>query len=214
MVQMGSYQELMGSSSTFARLLQEIDQHDQLPMSLSQQQSVVESDNSENRSEVDPTSGPVNEETKIEGHVRWHVYFSYLRAGVGVVLGCCLIIGTFSAYEIISVASSWWLVSWSNDESLRYRNSSISCLSGNATDVNPLKWMSETEWNAHRNQRFYVFAGESHEDERLTSGMNVVLALVGTLLCLICLRSFALVTICLNAARVLHDKFVRWLEMN
>ena len=211
MVQMGSYKELMGSSSTFARLLEDVDQHEQISRSLSQQQSVVESIISEKDTGDDPTSGPVNVEVQLEGNIRWHVYFSYLRAGVGVILGCCLIIGMFSAYEIISIGSGWWLVSWSNDESRRYLNRT-SCLSVNATSMDPLKLMSETEWNAHRNQRFYVFAGQSHDRDGLSSGMNLVLALVGALFCLTCLRSFACVSIFLNAARVLHDKCVhsRW----
>ena len=208
MVQVGSYKELISSSSTFARFLQDIDQHEKMSRSLSQQQSVVESIISKKDKEDDPTSGPVNVEIKLEGKIRWHVYFSYLRAGVEVVLGCCLIIGMFSAFEIISIASGWWLVSWSNDESRRYLNRT-SCLSVNTTNTDPLKLMSETEWNAHRNHRFYMFAGESFGSEGLSSGMTFVLALAGALFCLICLRSFAFVSMCLNAARVLHDKCVR-----
>ena len=84
---------------------------------------MVESIISEKESEDDPTSGPANVGIQLEGNIRWHVYFSYLRAGVGALLGCYLIIGMFSTYEIISIASGWWLVSWSNDESRRYLNS-------------------------------------------------------------------------------------------
>ncbi|CAF3773412.1 unnamed protein product [Rotaria sp. Silwood1] len=104
MVQMGTYEELLVSSTSFTQLLENINQHEQeqqQPLSLLNQQSMISSINSEtdNIDEEDINSLPKNLETKQKGTVKWNVYVSYLRAGVGVILGFLLIIIIFATQQ-------------------------------------------------------------------------------------------------------------------
>ncbi|CAF3218273.1 unnamed protein product [Rotaria sp. Silwood2] len=132
MIQIGTYEELLVFSSTFAQLLEDINQHqqEQQSISLSDQQSIVDSINSEKNKadEEDINKLPKNLETKQEGTVNLNVYVSYLQAGVGVILGLLLIIITFGSQQVISIYSNWWLAAWSNDESRRSQNST-NCMS-------------------------------------------------------------------------------------
>ncbi|CAF5147504.1 unnamed protein product, partial [Rotaria sp. Silwood1] len=52
--------------------------------------------------------------------------------------------------------SSWWLASWSDDESHRY-SSFNNCTSGTMKKINNIRLMNNIEWNAHRNERFYIY---------------------------------------------------------
>ncbi|CAF1384435.1 unnamed protein product [Rotaria sordida] len=194
MIQMGTYEELLISSSTFAQLLEDINQHEQeqeqQSVSLSNQRSTVGSISSEkeNADEEDMNLLPKNLETKQEGTVNWKVYISYLQAGVGVISGILLIIIIFGSQQVISIYSNWWLAAWSNDESHRHQNST-NCMSirDNKTDI--IYRMNDIEWNTHRNRRFYIFS-----------------ILVFLLLFLIFLRTVFCRLLCLNAGRILHNK--------
>jgi hypothetical protein len=166
---MGTYSELLSSSASFARLLEDINQHqqeqeqkqehEQQSISLTKQPSRIDSINSEKEKKEEIKSVPLNVETKQEGTVKWNVYISYLRAGVGVILGLFLIISIFSAQQAIALYSNWWLAEWSNDEGHRHRVYN-NCISAVDQKMNRIRLMSNTEWNEHRNRQFYAFSGK------------------------------------------------------
>ena len=158
MVQIGTYAELLSSSISFARLLEDINQHqqEQQSLSLTRAMSRLDSITQEIEQEEDAKLLPSNIETKQQGTVKWSVYVSYLRAGVGLILGLVLIITLFSVQQAANIGSNWWLAGWSSDEDHRY---SISKTCTNITDkqTNRIRFMNDTQWNEHRNQRFYTF---------------------------------------------------------
>ncbi|CAF3943944.1 unnamed protein product [Rotaria sp. Silwood1] len=244
MIQMGTYEELLLSSSIFAQLLENINQHEQKQQtdSLSNQQSRIGSISSEkeNSDEEDINVLPKNLETKSEGTVKWNVYISYLRAGVGVIFGFLLIIIIFSIQQTISIYNNWWLAAWSDDENrtvkwnvyISYLRAGVGVIFGflliiiifsiqqtisiysnwwlaawsddenrrrhqNLTycvvtrdkKIDTLYQMNDIEWYTHRDRRFYIFC-----------------ALVLLLCFLIFLRTVVCRLICLNSGRVLHNK--------
>jgi len=155
---MGNYEELLASSSSFTRLLGDIHQHqleEQQSIEFQRQQSIIDPTTPETEDAKETLSPLTNVETKQEGVVKWHVYTTYLRAGVGLFFGFILITGIFSVREFIAVFSDRWLARWSDDESHRYR------VFNNCTNTSKsmIKLMSETEWNNHRNHRFYIYCG-------------------------------------------------------
>ena len=165
MVHIGTYEELLASSSAFAQLLEDINQHGQeqqsQAVSFVNQQSMIGSINSEKEKEDgDEDMNPLatNLETKQEGVVKWNVYISYLRAGVGIILGFALIVLIFSMQQGIAMYSNWWLAAWSNEESRRHQNST-NCAHIRDKKTDGIDTMSESEWNRHRNHRFYTFCG-------------------------------------------------------
>ncbi len=163
MVEIGTYQELLASSSAFAQLLEDINQHEQeqksRTVSFINQQSIISSINSE-KEDGDDDINPLatNLETKQEGSVKWNIYVSYLRAGVGMILGVVLIVLIFSMQQGIAMYSNWWLAAWSNEESRRHQNST-NCAHMREKKTDGIDTMSESEWNRHRNHRFYTFCG-------------------------------------------------------
>jgi hypothetical protein len=76
----GVYEELLASSSSFAPLLDDIHQHE-----LGEQQSTVDLAILETDDTKDALLPPTSVEIKQEGIVKWHVYTTYLRAGVGLL---------------------------------------------------------------------------------------------------------------------------------
>ncbi|CAF5005137.1 unnamed protein product [Rotaria sp. Silwood1] len=194
MVQMGTYEELLVSSTSFAQLLEDINQHEQQqPVSLLNQQSMIGSINSENDNidEEDINSLPKNLETKQKGTVKWNVYISYLRAGIGVILGFLLIIIIFGIQQTIAIYSNWWLAAWSNDENHHYQNST-NCMIIQNKKNDRIYQMNAIEWNTYRNHRFYIFC-----------------ILISILCFFIFLRTIICQLICLNAGRVLHNKMFK-----
>ncbi|CAF1354990.1 unnamed protein product [Rotaria sordida] len=196
MVQMGTYEELLVSSSSFAQLLEDINQHEQQqqPAFLLNQQSMIGSINSEkdNVEEEDINSLPKNAETKQKGTVKVNVYVSYLRAGIGVILGFLLIIIIFLTLQAITIYSNWWLAAWSNDESHHHNQNSTNCMVIQDKKNDRIYQMNDIEWNKYRNRRFYIFC-----------------VLVSILCFLIFLRTIVCQLICLNAGRVLHNKMFK-----
>jgi hypothetical protein len=159
MVQIGTYRELL-SSASFAHLLENINQHEQeqqrRSVSLTKQLSRISSINL--GKEEDIQSSLMNIERKEEGTVKWNVYASYLRAGVGLILGLVLIITIFTTHQATILYSNWWLAEWNDDEDHRHR------LYNNCTRIlnhkmEKIRMMSDIEWNEHRNRRFYTFCG-------------------------------------------------------
>ena len=99
-----------------------------------------------------------NAETKQEGSVNCHVYMSYLRAGVGLILGIFLLTFIFGIREAVSIYYSWWIAKWSDDESHRYRSFN-NCTEMRHQKINIIRSMSDIEWNNYRNERFYFYCG-------------------------------------------------------
>ena len=87
---------------------------------LSHQHSRIGSISSQNEDFEEIDSLPTNIETKEEGTVKWHVYISYLRAGIGVILGFILILSALTAHQVVYMYSNRWLADWSDDESHRF----------------------------------------------------------------------------------------------
>ncbi|CAF4062922.1 unnamed protein product, partial [Adineta steineri] len=165
MVDMGTYEKLLHSSASFAHLLEDINQHNQKQeqeqeledqMMMRRRVSTIISLCSEK--EEDISSLPTNIETKEEGTVKWYVYVSYLRAGIGVCIGMLLIVVLFSAQQATSIYANWWLAEWSNDESHRH-HVYTNCTNVVDEKTNKIRLMSETEWNVRRHNRFYTFCG-------------------------------------------------------
>lgn len=159
---MGTYEELLQSSSTFAQLLEDINQHEQEQQSISlrnRRATTIGSINSQNEDlEEDINLLPNNIETKQEGTVKWNVYISYIRAGIGVIFGFILIAIIFSTQQTIAMYSNWWLARWSNDESRRHQNLT-NCMNVQEKKRDEIHRMNDIEWNAHRDRRFYTYCG-------------------------------------------------------
>ena len=164
---MGTYAELLSSSSIFAQLLEDINQHEQEQHSVAllNQRSMVGSISSEKDDQEDECMNlrGKNIETKQEGTVKWNVYVSYIQAGVGVIFGFLIIVFVFSAQQVTSIYSNWWLAAWSNDESRRYQNST-NCMNTRDKITDDIQRMSDAEWNTYRNRQYYLFCGELIDD--------------------------------------------------
>src|ERR1700728_1690806 len=149
MIQMGTYTELMSSSSSFADLLEDIHQQEQeSKINIQQQQSIISSIQSEKDNEEDVIT---NIDTKQEGSLQWNIYISYIKAGLGCVFGFFFILLIYVAHEGISLYSRWWLATWSDDESHRYRNFN-NCTSNISKNVNNIRSMTDNQWNTYRNR--------------------------------------------------------------
>jgi hypothetical protein len=158
MMQIGTYTELISSSSSFAHLLEDIHQQQKQEsiINLQKQQSIISSIYSEGEKEEESIT---NIDTKQEGSIKWNVYTSYIKAGLGCVLGFLLIVLIFATHQVASLYSSWWLATWSDDESHRYRTLDT-CTSEVSKNVNNLRSMTDNQWNTYRNRRFYIYCGE------------------------------------------------------
>ena len=119
-IQMGTYTELV-SSSSFAHLLEDIHQQQEQEsiMNIQKQQSIISSIYSEKDNEEEFVN---NTDTKQEGSVQWEIYSSYIKAGLGCLAGFIIILLILIIDQAASLYSSWWLARWSDDESNRYRN--------------------------------------------------------------------------------------------
>lgn len=167
MVQMGTYEELMSSSLSFARLLEDINQHEQdVEQEVEQEINILHKRSSKvdsistEKCDEEQEDKPLatNIEIKQEGIVKWAVYVSYLRAGISLGLGGLILLTVYIGQQAISLASIWWFAEWSNDESHRYRVYN-NCSTVNDPKTNRIRFMTEIEWNEHRNRRFYISCG-------------------------------------------------------
>ncbi len=166
MVQMGTYAELVSTSASFARLLEDINQHHQEQKEEQKQEqrqraatlltrhSRIGSISGEKEDEEEIELLPTNIETKQEGTVKWKVYVSYLQAGIGVVLGVLLISVLFTVHQALHMYSNRWLADWSDDESYRFRINN-NCTNIFTQKIGRIRSMSQFEWNEHRAERFH-----------------------------------------------------------
>jgi len=166
MVETGTYEELLACSSSFSSLLENIHQQEQeqhehehptdIPSGrLTRCVTFLENDY-EGVALIDSQ----NFETKKEGSVKWHVYIAYLRAGAGFIFGVLLLILVFGFYDVALISYSWWLAKWNDDESHRHRQLN-NCTRMLDQKINMIRSMNSTEWNNYRNNRFYVYCGQS-----------------------------------------------------
>lgn len=206
---MGTYDELISSSSSFTHLLGDIHQHqleEQQSVEFQKQQSIVDLVNSETDDTKDTLTAPVNVETKQEGIVKWHVYAVYLRAGAGLCLGVILMTGIFCVREFIAVFSDRWLGRWSDEETHRYG------IFNNCTKTSKssIQLMNDTEWNNHRNHRFYIYSGIFVSNNEIIFKIRYIIFLGSVLVLLIATLIRVVITefIFLNAGRVLHNKYL------
>jgi hypothetical protein len=167
MIEMGTYAGLCSSSAPFARLLEDINQHqyrkeEEVEVATSTKQRSRISSSSEEKKEKDDTESlPTNIEGKQEGAVKWGDYKSYLRNNVVVVIWYIfLMITVFSAQQAASIYSNWWLAQWANDETSRYRVYN-NCTGGLDEKTNRIRLMSDIDWSEYRNQRFYAYVGKA-----------------------------------------------------
>ncbi|CAF3968250.1 unnamed protein product [Rotaria sordida] len=190
MIQIGSYTDLLASSTSFARLLDDIHQFEQQQsIELYQQQSIISSTCSNDDEEM--LALLKNVETKHKGTVKSHVYVAYLKAGVGIIMGLFIVIILPSVREGTSIFSNWWLAKWSDDESYRYRILN-NCTTVQNNNNNTVWSMSNTEWNNHRNRRFYIYC-----------------VIVFILVLISFFRAIITDFMFLNAGRVLHNRMFR-----
>jgi hypothetical protein len=160
MVQMGTYKELLISSPSFSRLLDNIHQQEQeQPNDVhgkvnNQCMPLSENENEEEQQLL----ASQDLETKERGSVKGRVYLDYLRAGAGLVFGLILLISVFSTRETIVIFAAWWLAEWSEDEGHRHRLFNNCTETGN-TKMNTIRSMNDVDWNDHRNKRFYYYCG-------------------------------------------------------
>lgn len=206
MIQIGTYAELLSSSTTFPRLLNQF-QNEQQSVSLTKYGSRGDSTSLAKEEEEEVTEMPTNDESKQEGNVKWNVYVSYLRAGVGVVLSLFLIIAFFSIQQAIDLYSKWWLAQWSNDEGHRHQNN-VNCTNLTDQKIHRIRSMNDSEWNDYRNNRFYTYAGKPFYQRNLSSlNLFFFVVIVGTFLIICSVRILLIQFILLNAARVLHNRY-------
>ncbi|CAF1094580.1 unnamed protein product [Didymodactylos carnosus] len=200
-VAQGTYEELLKSSFSFAKLLEDIHQHehngasgdDKRKISLSIDDSDERAENgpllrtqSSRMSEDETNNNYQAAETKATGVVKWHVFLDYFRAGAGLILGFVLIFVVFTSQQAVAIFSNWWLAKWSNEEELRYQNSNGTCRSKVELKI---QLMSDNEWQLYRNQKFYIYSG------------SVAILFIITLI-----RVVSTEFLCINAARVLHNR--------
>jgi len=165
MVEIGTYKELLTTSSSFRGLLENIHQQEE------QEQEQVEHLGGIQRrrstrcvtfSEKENEDGLLidssNFETKEEGSVKWHVYIAYLQAGVGLVFGVLLLILVFGFREVASIFYSWWLAKWSADEGHRHHQLN-NCTKIMNEQINKIRSMNDIEWEKYRHSRFYFYCG-------------------------------------------------------
>src|SRR5271156_1612017 len=114
MIQMGTYAELISSSSSFAHLLEDIHQHEEKSIiNIQKQQSTISSIYSETDNEEELM---LNIDTKQEGSIKRNVYISYIKAGLGCVFAFFFIVLIFTAHQTIFLYGNWWLAKSSDDE--------------------------------------------------------------------------------------------------
>ena len=174
MSNIGTYNELLTLSTSFAQLLEDIHQHEkekeegEQKTNLQQQQSSMISnsrqslkipcENNDHDDVVDEVSTFLDDvDIKQEGTVGWRVYRSYIRAGLGSALAFVLLLALFTTQQVTIVFSRWWLASWSDDENHRHQIF-FNCTSLNEQmKIDRIRLMSSTEWNAYRNNRFMIY---------------------------------------------------------
>lgn len=154
MVQISTYTELVTSSTSFTHLLTSLNEqkkHDHAA-------DLNEQSFSETKHEDEQLSTSDESEIKEKGAVNGRVYFEYLRAGIGMVIGPVIIISIFGLREITSVFFNKWIAEWSEHGSHRYKDIR-NCTEIQDQKTNMIHSMDDVEWKAHQNRKFYFSCG-------------------------------------------------------
>ncbi|XP_052827296.1 ATP-binding cassette sub-family C member 4 isoform X1 [Octopus bimaculoides] len=131
----GSFDKLLESGVNFAALLNKNNKEDSenIPKSLSyidlRETSTSMTDIS-NRigsmlslcsigNEIEPEPVQIKAEASETGHVKFNVYYEYLKAGAHLIFGLFTFIA-FILSVLFCVATDFWIAMWSNKEQLRY----------------------------------------------------------------------------------------------
>ena len=155
MTHMGTYAQLVDTSPSFRRLLENIHQQEENPVDNHQKHLIKSISVSERDTEEDMLLTE-HSEMKREGAVHWRVYVSYLRAAARIIPGVFFIACLFCLRELASVYNYWWLAKWSDDENYRYRNLT-NCTDWTDQRREIVQAMNETQWRQYRNERFYSY---------------------------------------------------------
>jgi hypothetical protein len=158
----GTYNELRQMPSV-AHLLktsvnQDVQKEEEVAVPFQRQQSTAESICSVTSNEEEMASPRKCVETRQEGRVSWHVFGAYLRAGIGLLPGLILLFGLFSAQQGITIYSNWRLAMWSIDENSRHQISHT-CKRMINQQSNPIRNITDVQWNIQRNQNFFTYCG-------------------------------------------------------
>ncbi|CAF4394172.1 unnamed protein product [Rotaria sp. Silwood2] len=155
---MGTYAQLLDSSSLFASLLKETHQQQQNQSANLEKQSSIEDSNLIEKQDTETISSlpPTNIEMKQEGTIKWRVYVSYLQASVSLPIALLLIVLLFFAQQTTALFSTWWLAKLNDDESYRYQIFK-NCTTMNIHKSNTMRLMNDYEWKEHRNREFYTY---------------------------------------------------------
>ncbi|CAF0892753.1 unnamed protein product [Didymodactylos carnosus] len=196
-VAQGTYEELLKSSISFAKLLEDIHQHEintpdgdeknKLNLSIDDLDKRTENDlllrtqsSRTSRDETQNNHQPT--ETKATGVVKWHVFLDYFRASASLILVFLLMFIVFTSQQAIAVFSNWW----SNEEQLRHEHPNGTCGSKFKSQIHS---MSNNEWELYRNKKFYIYSGT-----------------VAVLFIITLIRVISTEFLCINAARILHNR--------
>lgn len=208
MIASGTYAELQASSPVFRQMLFTINQQEQdaHPTSAQRHMSVDQRAIDDVADEDDPLLSTEDLEAQEKGSVKWRVYVQYLQAGAGVIVGAALILSTFGVREGIAAYASWWLAAWSEDEGYRH-GVALNCTGMIGNKLQVIRSMSEDVWRYHHNQRFYLFCGTQSAQKEMCRCVSSCLGIFLALTVLTLFRAFALQFLCLNASRVLHNRY-------
>ena len=176
---MGTYTDLLATSSLFCRLLDDSHHHEQDLRDEHKEDESIDvhcEDEEEESVDSDHQQSIINSpergdellvpspsvETKEKGRLKWHVYVSYLRSGAGIVIGFLLVTVVSAAQQGAYIFGNWWLAGWNDDESYRHENFN-SC---STIEQHKTIWsMTDDQWNDYRNRRFYIYCGLDTFDE-------------------------------------------------
>lgn len=155
MVESGAYNDLISSSSSFSRLLNDIHQNE-LEHSVDFQHDESMTRSTPRKREYEMSTMPAAVEQKQKGTVKWRVYLEYLRAGAGIIVGIFLVFIVSSIKEATYIFSNLWLAAWNDDENIR-RHVLNNCTTN--LKNNTIWYMTDVEWNNYRNRLFYGYSG-------------------------------------------------------
>ena len=148
---------MLSSMPSFARLLEDINQRDEVRTHMQHQQSKISSKHSEKGTEEELSSLLITDETKQSGSIQWKIYADYFRAGLGSLFVLFILVLLFVLQQFISKLSRRWLASWTDEESHRHENMN-NCSSIISPSILHIRNMSTDEWNAYRNRRLQIYA--------------------------------------------------------
>ena len=162
MTHLGTYNELLASSSSFAKLLEDIHQHKKekeepggTTRSLHASKQSLQVPGGDDDEEISALVDDVD--IKQEGTVGWRVYRSFIRAGLGSLLVVAVLVMLFVIQQTTTMFSRWWLASWSDDENHRHQIFYNCTKFQEQTKIDRIRRMSLTEWNDYRNNRLMTY---------------------------------------------------------